>query len=86
MSINVKNAEAEALVTELKQRTGKGTTDLLLDLLRREKVRLEAEHEAKVERAMQINRRIRERWLARPIVDPRTPEEIFDYDETGLPR
>lgn len=86
MSINVKNAEAEALILELKRRTGKGTTDLLLDLLRREKARLEEEKEEKVKRAMEVNRRIRERWLARPVVDPRTAEEILDYDENGLPR
>ena len=37
MSINIKNREAEALLAELKRRTGRGATDLLLELLRREK-------------------------------------------------
>ncbi len=36
MSINIKNKEAERLLAELKARTGRGTTDLLLDLLRQE--------------------------------------------------
>ncbi|WP_375459134.1 type II toxin-antitoxin system VapB family antitoxin [uncultured Enterovirga sp.] len=85
MSINIKNREAEALVTELKRRTGKGTTDLLLDLLRREKDRLERDIEAEVESALAFNRAFRERWNALPIVDPRPIEEILAYDENGLP-
>ena len=43
MSIDVKNEEAERLVAELTKKTGKGTTDLLLDLLRREKERVDAD-------------------------------------------
>ena len=85
MSINVKNAEAEALLSELKRRTGKGTTDLLLDLLRREKARLEEELEARIVRAREDTRLIVERWNARPLVDPRPVEEILAYDEHGLP-
>jgi hypothetical protein len=36
MSINIKNREAEALLGEIKVATGKGTTELLLELLRTE--------------------------------------------------
>jgi hypothetical protein len=24
-------------------------------------------------------------WRSRPVIDPRTPEEILGYDENGLP-
>jgi antitoxin VapB len=85
MSINVKNAEAERLLAELKERTGRGTTDLLLDLLRREKERLERELEDRVARAIADTNALRERWLARPLVDPRSADEILSYDENGLP-
>lgn len=85
MSINVKNREAEELIAELKRRTGKGTTDLLLDLLRREKVRLERDVEREVEIALEEARWLRERWNALPLLDPRPLAEIIAYDENGLP-
>lgn len=85
MSINIKNREAEALIAELKQRTGKGTTDLLLDLLRREKERVEADFQALLEEAREQDRRIIERWNSRPLLDPRPIEEILAFDENGLP-
>lgn len=85
MSINIKNREAEALIAELKQRTGKGTTDLLLDLLRREKERVEADFQALLEEAREQDRRIIERWNSRPLLDPRPIEEILAFDANGLP-
>ena len=33
-----------------------------------------------------LNKREGERVAALPVLDPRTPEEILDYDERGLPR
>ena len=85
VSINIKNREAEALLDELKRRTGKGTTDLLLDLLRRERDRMTDDVESKVARAMEINRHLRERIGTRPMLDPRPFEDLLDYDENGLP-
>jgi hypothetical protein len=86
MSINVKNAEAERLVAELKRRKGVGTTDLLLDLLRRETARMEAEMETRAREGLEIDRRYRESWLALPVVDPRPFDEVLEWDENGLPR
>lgn len=86
MSINVKNAEAERLVAELKRRKGVGTTDLLLDLLRRETARMEAEMETRAREGLEIDRRYREGWLALPVVDPRPFDEVLEWDENGLPR
>ena len=85
MSINVKNQEAERLVAELKTRTGKGTTDLLLGLLRREKERLDRDVEKRIAEGLEVDRRLRERWLARPAIDPRPLDQIIEYDENGLP-
>ncbi len=39
MSINLKNREAEVLLAELKAATGKGTSQIVLELLRREAAR-----------------------------------------------
>jgi hypothetical protein len=89
MSINIKNKEAEALVAELKARTGKGTTDLLLDLLRREKDRLEgdrrAAEERRIEQALAAMRKLQDTWSKLPVIDPRPIEEILQFDEDGLP-
>lgn len=86
MSINVKNREAEALLEELKRRSGKGTTDLLLDLLRREKARVDASVAAELREAMESARRLQATWNALPIIDPRPIDEILDYGDDGLPR
>jgi hypothetical protein len=85
VSINVKNARVEELVAKLKKQTGKGTTDLLLDLLERENERLERDFQARLEEAREQDRRIIERWKSRPLLDPRPLDEILAYDENGLP-
>lgn len=85
MSINIKNKEAERLVAELKARTGKGTTDLLLDLLRRERERLDVDVEHSVQQGMDNARRLQEAWRSLPVVDHRPLDEIIAYDENGLP-
>lgn len=86
MSINIKNREAEELVRELKRRTGKGTTDLLLDLLRREKARVDQVRSQEIAAGMESARRLQDAWERLPVVDPRSIDEILDYDENGLPR
>lgn len=85
MSINIKNREAEELLAELKRRTGKGTTDLLLDLLRREKARGDADFATRLAEAKEQDRLLRERWNARPLLDPRPLDQMIEYDENGLP-
>lgn len=85
MSINVKNPEAEYLVDELKRRTGKDTTDLLLDLLRREQARLDEGVGQRIAMGLDADRRLRETWDSLLIVDPRPIDEIVAYDENGLP-
>lgn len=85
MSINIKNKEAERLLAEIKQKTGRGTTNLLLELLRKERARLESEQDREVERALDDTRWLQDTWNSLPILDPRTPDEILQYDENGLP-
>lgn len=86
MSINIKNREAEELLAELKRRTGKGTTDLLLDLLRREKARVDQCGSQEIEAGLESARRLQAAWRTLPVVDPRPIDDIVGYDDGGLPR
>jgi hypothetical protein len=85
MSINIKNKEADAILAELKARTGRGTTDLLLDLLRRERDRLAYDFDREIAEGRESARLLRSEWSARPIADLRPIDEILAYDENGLP-
>jgi antitoxin VapB len=85
VSINIKNKEAERLLAEIKARTGKGTSAVVLDLLRREHTRLTRAQEGEVARALQEMREFQQRWRSLPVIDPRPPEELVEYDENGLP-
>lgn len=85
MSINIKNKEAERLLAEIKQKTGRGTTDLLLDLLRKERARLDEDLQRRIREGLEADERMRRSWNARPVVDPRPIEEILEWDENGLP-
>ena len=83
MSVNIKNREAEALLAEIKATTGKGTSRIVLELLRREADRIRRlrgvrERRDKIEA---ITRRYSARLPARPV----PPDEIVGYDEDGLP-
>jgi hypothetical protein len=86
MSINIKNKEAERLLADLKARTGRGATDLLLELLRKEQARLDAERQRGIAEGLESMRILQESWEMLPVIDPRSPEEIWDFDENGLPR
>ena len=83
MSINIKNREAETLLGEIKAATGKGTTELLLELLR-----AEAGRQRRVRNIDERRRKLREicrEAAAKLPANPPTPEEIIGYDENGLP-
>jgi antitoxin VapB len=82
MPLNIKDAEAHALARELAEATGESLT-------RAVKVSI-AERLARVRhlRPRLADRldRIALDCASLPVLDPRTPEEILGYDESGLPR
>jgi hypothetical protein len=82
MSINIKNREAETLLAELKAATGKGASQIVLELLRKEAARRRkaAEIEERRKKIDEITRR-----SAAKMMDPRPHDEIIGYDEDGLP-
>ena len=84
MAINIKNREAERLLAELSERTGKGKSELVLELLRSEFARQQRLTDAP-------SRRKRMRALARRAArkigrNAPAPEEIIGYGDDGLPR
>jgi len=90
MSINIKNKEADRLVAEIKEATGKGASEIILELLRAERARLTAStrtetEEERIRRALDATREIQRLWRDSAVVDPRPIEEILAYDENGLP-
>ncbi|SFL95020.1 type II toxin-antitoxin system VapB family antitoxin [Methylobacterium pseudosasicola] len=85
MSITIDNAEVEALLADLTATTHRAAPDLLLELLRRERARVEEDREHDRAAAIASGRLLHERWKAAAEVDPRPIEEILAYDENGLP-
>jgi antitoxin VapB len=83
MSINLKNREAEALLAELKAATGKGASQIILELLRKEAAR--QRRQTQLEERREKIRVLAERYSARLPSDTAPPDEIIGYDENGLP-
>ena len=89
MSINIKNKEADRLLAELKKATGRGASEIVLDLLRAERARVDSAaagpKKDELERILAATHEIQRLWRESPVIDPRSPDEIVAYDENGLP-
>ena len=83
MSVNIKIREVEALLEEIKIATGKGTSRIVLELLRKEAGVLRRRR-GMVERRARIEA-ISRRYSARLRARPPSPEALVGYDEDGLP-
>ncbi len=84
MSINIKNREVEALISEIKAATGKGTSEIVRDLVRQEAARLrKARDIAKRRRRIMT---LSQRYCARLSNKTKAPDDIVGYDEHGLPK
>ncbi|MCC6789401.1 MAG: type II toxin-antitoxin system VapB family antitoxin [Hyphomonadaceae bacterium] len=86
MSITIENPETERLARELARRRGVGVAEAVNAALEAELARAPAaaakEDPGLAERLLKIA----EEYRKLPVLDDRTPEEILDYDEHGLPR
>lgn len=85
MSITIENPETERLARELARRRGVGVAEAVNAALEAELARAPApaaEEPGLAERLLKIA----EEYRKLPVLDDRTPEEILDYDEHGLPR
>lgn len=84
MAFSIKNPEADLLARKLASVTGLSLTDAILKALREQ---LERETGRSQVRGLgEELRAISDRCAALPDLDLRTPEEILDFDEHGLPR
>jgi antitoxin VapB len=82
--LNIKDPEAHALATEIAQRTGQTLTQVVKEALQDRLARERATKSGQgrlVARVLELGRRA----SSRPVLDPRSPEEIIGYDEFGVP-
>ena len=84
MALNIRNAEAEKLATELAKQTGESKTEALTKALRDRLMRVRRERSRR--RLADELEEIAEHCASLPVLDDRTAEEILGYDEAGLPR
>jgi antitoxin VapB len=83
MPINIKNQEAERLLREIKAATGRGTSEIVLALLRQEARRVDRRRAVALRRA-QILDLVKAHAVQLPR-DLLTADEIIGYDDDGLP-
>lgn len=83
MALNIKDPTTDALARELADHTGESITEAIRVAMSERLSRLKR-RDAATHRSSDLQRFI-DRGRARPMLDPRTPEEILGYDETGLP-
>lgn len=85
MAINLKSPETERLIRRLADVTGESITEAVLEAVRQRLEREEAVRRQDIDRSWarieQLQRRVREQ----PLLDPRSPDEIIGYNESGVP-
>lgn len=81
--LSIKDAKTGCLARRLAKLTGESITQAVRTAVE-ERLEREERHRNRpsVEHLMAIARRC----AARPVIDPRSPDEIIGYDERGLPR
>ncbi len=84
MALSIKDPETERLARSLAQLTSENITTATKRAIeeRLRRVGGRTRRAALLEDMAEI----RQRWSAMPVLDERTPEEILEYDEHGLPR
>ena len=82
MALNIKDPETDRLVRRLAEVTGEKMTDAVRIAVGERLERVAQRHgKASLDELLAIANRV----ASKPVVDPRTPEEILGYDEFGLP-
>jgi antitoxin VapB len=86
MAMHIGNEEVERLLADIAARTARDRIEVLLELLRAEQQRLAASTDERLNRVRAATRELQTTLTGAKVVDPRSPDEILDYDEHGLPR
>lgn len=84
MALNIRNAETEKLAETIAKLTGETKTEAVTQALRERLARLRRECTGK--RLADELDEIALHCAQLPVLGSRTPGEILDYDEHGLPR
>ncbi len=84
MALSIKHPEADRLAREVSQRTGESLTEIVVRALR--ELLLREQGRAAAPAVSEAFRTLRQRGRKLRVIDGRSPEEILDYDEQGLPR
>lgn len=81
--LNIKDAEVYQLARELAGLTGESLTDVVRHSLRE---RLQRERQSNPDPIwLERLREISDRCASRPVIDPRSDDDLVGYDEHGLP-
>jgi len=81
--LNIKDAEVYQLAREVADLTGETLTDAVRHSLQE---RLQREQRARPDpQWIEKLREISDRCAARPVLDPRSDDELVGYDEFGVP-
>ena len=83
MSLNIKNEETHRLAAQLAELTGE-TMTRAVTLALQEQLEREKKRRGRTGIAMGLMK-IAQRCADRPILDPRSLDDILGYDEHGLP-
>jgi len=83
MSLNLDDEETDRLAHAIAELTGETLVDAVRNALseRLERERRRAKREKLADRLMEIGAHC----ASLPDIDPRSPDELLGYDETGLP-
>ena len=83
MALNIRNPETERLANEEARRTGETKTEAVTEALRQRLARLRRRSAARLADELE---EIADHCARLPVLDTRTPDEILEYDNRGLPR
>jgi antitoxin VapB len=81
MALNIKNAQAEQLASEVARRTGETLTQAVIVALQERLERLSGQR--RVPDLAEALLQIAERCASLPDLDPRSPDEILGYGSAG---
>jgi antitoxin VapB len=84
MALSIKHDEADRLARALARETGETLTEAVVVALRERLGRIRRPRRAR--RLEAEIRAIQKRVAKLPVLDARSPDEILDYDEHGVPR
>ncbi len=85
MALSIRDSETDRLARELSSLTGETMTETIRTALRERVERTKGRSEEEKRRMVEAAMAIAQRCSSKPLLDPRSPDEIIGYDENGLP-